>query len=139
MLFYKITSSFSISQALLYDNHWIKVMEMTETLEDFSASLKHFGAFDYAVFVLMLAVCSLIGLFFGYKDHIKHKANKTKSRRGSETLDYLLGGKNVQVFPGRNYKSSKLLNQRVIFSSIFSGDVTRCFVRFGNHTFGNQH
>lgn len=84
---------------------------MTETLENFSESLKHFGALDYAVFVIMLATCSCIGLLFGYKDHMKHKANKSKSRRGSnaqeEALDYLLGGKNVQVFPGRIFQKLK--------------------------------
>jgi hypothetical protein len=75
-------------------------METSETLENFSASLKRFSFLDYAVFVFMLAVCSCVGLFFGYKDHVKRKANKSESRRGSGTLDYLLGGKNVQVFPG---------------------------------------
>ena len=73
---------------------------MSETFENFSESLKRFGATDYAVFGFMLTVCSVIGLYFGYKDHVKHKANKLKSRRGSDALDYLLGGKNVQVFPG---------------------------------------
>lgn len=93
---------------------------MTETLENFSESLKHFGVLDYAVFLFMLAVCSCIGLFFGFKDHMKHKANKSKSRRGSnsDTLDYLLGGKNVQVFPGKNYESSNFAIQNYMFSNI---------------------
>lgn len=73
---------------------------MSESVDNVSESLKRFGPIDYAVFVFMLIVCSVIGLYFGYKDHVKHKANKLKARRGSEALDYLLGGKNVQVFPG---------------------------------------
>jgi hypothetical protein len=112
---------------------------MTETLENFSESLKHFGALDYTVFIFMLAVCSCIGLFFGYKDHVKHKANKSESRRGSDTLDYLLGGKNVQVFPGRTYEGSKVLRRDFVFSIIFSGNVTRRFVRFGNYTLRNEY
>jgi solute carrier family 5 (sodium-coupled monocarboxylate transporter), member 8/12 len=80
---------------------------MNETLEELTESLKHFSTVDYAVFLLMLLVCSSVGLFFGYKDHKKHKANKSESQSNSETLDYLLGGKNVQVFPGNNFKSIK--------------------------------
>lgn len=72
----------------------------SKNVDDESESLKTFGAADYAVFLIMLAVCSFIGLYFGYKDHKKHKRNRLKSRRGSAALEYLLGGKNVQVFPG---------------------------------------
>ena len=73
--------------------------EGEQSVKDYSDSLKHFEAIDYVVFVFMLIVCSIIGLYFGYKDHVKHKLHKKKDRRGSDTLDYLLGGKNVQVFP----------------------------------------
>lgn len=74
---------------------------MSETVENVSESLKRFGVIDYAVFVFMLAVCSMVGLYFGFKDHKKRQNNKLKSRRGSDALDYLLGGKNIQVFPGK--------------------------------------
>jgi solute carrier family 5 (sodium-coupled monocarboxylate transporter), member 8/12 len=74
---------------------------MSESVADLSEALKRFGTADYAVFISMLIVCSFVGLFFGYKDHTRHKANKSKQRRGSEALEYLLGGKNVQVFPGK--------------------------------------
>jgi solute carrier family 5 (sodium-coupled monocarboxylate transporter), member 8/12 len=40
----------------------------------------------------------MVGLYFGYQDHQKHK-KITKHRRGSEALDYLMGGRNMQVFP----------------------------------------
>lgn len=65
---------------------------------DLSQSLKRFGTADYAVFILMLAVCSCVGLFFGYQDYKKHKKVK-KSVDGDEALDYLMGGRNMQVFP----------------------------------------
>ena len=71
-----------------------------ESVESINESLRLFSALDYAVFLVMLVVCSCVGLFFGFKDHVKHKTNKSQSRRDSETLDYLLGGQNVQVFPG---------------------------------------
>lgn len=51
-----------------------------------------FDFYDYAVFALMLIVCLAIGLYFGYEHSLKKNANAT--------LDYLLGGKNVQLFPG---------------------------------------
>ena len=74
------------------------LFKMTET---FTEPLERFTTADYSVFALMLIVCSGIGLYFGYKDHVKHKASKVVSRSGSDALNYLLGGKNVQVFPGR--------------------------------------
>lgn len=67
-------------------------------VEDLSDSLKRFGTADYAVFITMLVCCSCVGLYFGYQDHVKHKKS-TKQRRGSEALDYLMGGRNMQVFP----------------------------------------
>lgn len=73
---------------------------MSENVEEISTALRRFDPIDFAVFVFMLLVCSFIGLYFGYKDHKKYKADKLKSRSGTEALDYLLGGKNVPVFPG---------------------------------------
>lgn len=67
-------------------------------VDDLSKAMKRFGTADYAVFVLMLVVCSCVGLFFGYQDHKKHKKAK-KSVDGEEALDYLMGGRNMQVFP----------------------------------------
>lgn len=109
---------------------------MSETLESISESLKYFGALDYAVFILMLVVCSCVGLFFGYKDHRKHKANKSESRRGSQTLDYLLGGKNVQVFPGTSCACLNYLRLKVSFSSC---DVSCGFVCFRDHVVRYKH
>lgn len=106
------------------------------SLDDVSESFKTFGAADYGVFVFMLAVCSFIGLYFGYQDHQKHKKTKLKSRRGSEALDYLLGGKNVQVFPG----SKKLIREnKSLPKNYSSGDVSRGNVCVWNNIVGNKH
>lgn len=71
-------------------------------VEDISKSLKQFGKLDYAVFVAMLVCCSCVGLYFGYEDHMKSKRSK-KNRRNSlidvEAIDYLMGGRNMKVFP----------------------------------------
>lgn len=67
-------------------------------VDDLSDSLKRFGTADYAVFITMLVCCSMVGLYFGYQDHQKHK-KRTQDTEGSEALDYLMGGRNMQVFP----------------------------------------
>ena len=82
-----------------------------KTLDDVAASLKRFGKADYSVFIAMLITCSLVGFFFAWKDHKKHK-NATNKEQGGETDDYLMGGRNMQVFPvgkigSRNKKSSE--------------------------------
>lgn len=68
-------------------------------VDDINKSLKRFGFADYAVFVFMLAMCSAVGVYFGCQDHKKHQKNKLKSRRGSDELDYLVGGRNMKTFP----------------------------------------
>lgn len=69
------------------------------SVEDISNSLKRFGAVDYAVFIFMLVTCSVVGLYFGFQDHMKQKKDKLKQRRGSAAADYLMGGRNMQIFP----------------------------------------
>lgn len=57
---------------------------------------KHkFGIADYTVFVIMLLLCSMIGVYFGYYQ----KPKKTNNRRKSIALEYLMGGKDMQIFP----------------------------------------
>lgn len=46
----------------------------------------------------MLMVCTIVGLYFGYEDYKKRKHAK-KHRRGSEAQDYLLGSRNMKIFP----------------------------------------
>ncbi|KAG5681246.1 hypothetical protein PVAND_010697 [Polypedilum vanderplanki] len=74
----------------------------SRNVEELSDSLKTFGALDYVVFAAMLVCCSAVGLYFGYQDHMKHKRSR-RNRRGSiievEAIDYLMGGRNMKVFP----------------------------------------
>ncbi|XP_050341243.1 sodium-coupled monocarboxylate transporter 1 isoform X2 [Bactrocera neohumeralis] len=72
----------------------IKAMNVTEL----SSSLQHFGVLDYFVFVLMLSVCAIIGLYFGFIEN-KKKQSDNEQRRGSEALEYLVGGRKMKVFP----------------------------------------
>lgn len=60
-----------------------------------SESMRHFGAADYTVFIAMLLFSSLVGLYFGYKDHKQSKRNETEN----DTANYLVGGRNMQVIP----------------------------------------
>ncbi|KAH8247926.1 hypothetical protein KR038_012026 [Drosophila bunnanda] len=79
------------------------------SVKDLSQALQHFGIVDYLVFVAMLAVCAVIGFYFGFiekKQKRKKLAGKDGSgaagleeRRGSEALDYLVGGRQMKVFP----------------------------------------
>ncbi|XP_059218374.1 sodium-coupled monocarboxylate transporter 1 isoform X6 [Stomoxys calcitrans] len=68
---------------------------------DLSSSLQHFGWVDYCVFVLMLIICAFIGFYFGFieKKQKNQKRSATEHRRGSEALDYLVGGRKMKVFP----------------------------------------
>ncbi|XP_017026819.1 sodium-coupled monocarboxylate transporter 2 isoform X1 [Drosophila kikkawai] len=79
------------------------------SVKDLSQALQHFGIVDYLVFIAMLAVCAVIGFYFGFieKNQKKKKlAGKDRAgaagleeRRGSEALDYLVGGRQMKVFP----------------------------------------
>ncbi|XP_058129121.1 sodium-coupled monocarboxylate transporter 1-like [Anopheles ziemanni] len=68
-----------------------------QTIDSIQRSLQRFDWPDYVVFVVMLMICIVIGIFFGYKDHRKHKSKQ--ARRDSEALDYLVGGRKMQIFP----------------------------------------
>lgn len=50
-------------------------------------SFQHFSLIDYSVFVVMLAICGAIGIYFGC-------VQKQKS-----TQDYLMGGRNMKLVP----------------------------------------
>lgn len=69
-----------------------------ETIENLRDTLKHFGTADYFVFIAMLLSCTLVGVYFGYEDYMKKKQVKNQ-RRGSEAMDYLVGGRNMKIFP----------------------------------------
>ncbi|XP_058129110.1 sodium-coupled monocarboxylate transporter 1-like [Anopheles ziemanni] len=71
-----------------------------KTIELINRSLQRFDWPDYVSFVMMLFVCIIVGIFFGYKDHQKNKHKKLQqSERDSQVLDYLVGGRKMQVFP----------------------------------------
>ncbi|XP_036675380.3 sodium-coupled monocarboxylate transporter 1 isoform X3 [Drosophila suzukii] len=83
--------------------------EQKLSVKDLSQALQHFGIVDYLVFIAMLAVCAVIGFYFGFieKKQKKQKLAKkdgggaagVEERRGSEALDYLVGGRQMKVFP----------------------------------------
>ena len=70
----------------------------SDAIEDLRNSLKHFGIIDYSVFAVLLLSCTIVGVYFGYTDYKKKKRMKNQ-RRGSEAMDYLVGGRNMKVFP----------------------------------------
>jgi solute carrier family 5 (sodium-coupled monocarboxylate transporter), member 8/12 len=59
--------------------------------------MENLSAIDYGVFVAMLTCCSAIGLYFGYKD-LRRRSKKSLSG-DSEALNYLMGGRQLMVFP----------------------------------------
>ncbi|XP_070494075.1 sodium-coupled monocarboxylate transporter 1-like [Chironomus tepperi] len=69
-----------------------------DTIESLRDSLKYFGTADYLVFIAMLLSCTVVGLYFGYEDY-KKKKQVLNLRRGSEAIDYLVGGRNMKIFP----------------------------------------
>lgn len=89
------------------------------SVSDLSHRLQHFGIVDYLVFIAMLAVCAVIGFYFGFiekKQKRKQQGQQEvpqdekdggdgagaagiEERRGSEALDYLVGGRKMKVFP----------------------------------------
>jgi solute carrier family 5 (sodium-coupled monocarboxylate transporter), member 8/12 len=69
-----------------------------QTVEEVKAYLNtKFGAADYAVFISMLAICTFIGLYFGYVDYRKRKG-MTKDAN-TEAADYLMGGRDMSIIP----------------------------------------
>lgn len=76
----------------------LKSQQNDETIENLRDTLKHFGTADYLVFIAMLLSCTLVGVYFGYEDYKKKKQVKNQ-RRGSEAMDYLVGGRNMKIFP----------------------------------------
>lgn len=56
-------------------------------LNDIILHMQHFSWADYLLFVFMLVLCILIGIYFGFM----HKS--------STEAEYLMGGRNMLVFP----------------------------------------
>lgn len=64
-----------------------------ETPESFSS----FQTIDYLVLIGMLSMCSMVGIYFGYKDCKKQRSNSHQSSHSAE--EYLLGGRRMKVLP----------------------------------------
>lgn len=67
-------------------------------VKDISKSMQKFSCPDYAVFLVMLSICMGIGVYFAWEDHQKKKT-RSRGRRGSEALNYLVGNRQMSVFP----------------------------------------
>ncbi|EFN62292.1 Putative sodium-dependent multivitamin transporter [Camponotus floridanus] len=82
------------------------------TVQEISESMQNFGALDYTVFTIMLIVCGIIGIYFGF----------VKKSSGED--EYLVGERNMQMFPVSLSLTASFMSGRVIFlysiSFIFS-------------------
>lgn len=67
-------------------------------VENLQESLKRFTSIDYAIFVSMLLICLLIGIYFGIEDHKKRK-RRTQDSSAAQATEYLRGGGNMPVIP----------------------------------------
>lgn len=56
-------------------------------MQTLNNQLQRFGWVDYVVFVLMLAMSAVVGIYWGF---FKKQENEQ---------DYLMGGRNMKVFP----------------------------------------
>lgn len=62
-------------------------------LDDVKISMQKFGMPDYFVFALMLVICVLIGVYFGFIE------KKPAKKSVDEESDYLVGGRQMKVIP----------------------------------------
>lgn len=60
-------------------------------VDDVKIQLQKFGWPDYSIFVLMLASCAAIGVYFGFIEK--------KPKQVADETDYLVGGRNMKTFP----------------------------------------
>uniref|UniRef100_A0A182PQR3 Sodium-coupled monocarboxylate transporter 1 n=1 Tax=Anopheles epiroticus TaxID=199890 RepID=A0A182PQR3_9DIPT len=72
---------------------------VNSTIDSIGRSLQHFDWPDYVVFVWMLVVCIMIGILFGYRNHVKRKSQHQQDVNGTEAQDYLVGGRRMKIFP----------------------------------------
>ncbi|XP_061386446.1 sodium-coupled monocarboxylate transporter 1 [Musca vetustissima] len=67
-------------------------------VDEVRESLQSFGWVDYMVFVLMLASCAAIGVYFALQMRRKAKLNQDLTNKDAED-DYLVGGRKMKIFP----------------------------------------
>lgn len=63
----------------------------TLNVDDVRVQLQKFTWPDYSMFVLMLATCAGIGIYFGFFEK--------KAKNVAQSDDYLVGGRNMKTFP----------------------------------------
>lgn len=73
-------------------------MSFKLNVDEVRIKLQHFGWTDYLVFILMLASCALIGVYFALKMRQKSKENQELTNKDAED-DYLVGGRKMTIFP----------------------------------------
>lgn len=77
-----------MDEAILSSNSADEIGEKTIIgVTDVGAAMQRFGFIDYIMFLLMLFVCILIGLFFGFY-------SKAKTPQ-----DYLMGNRSMKILP----------------------------------------
>ncbi|KAL6261318.1 hypothetical protein P5V15_008838 [Pogonomyrmex californicus] len=59
----------------------------TPTVQEISKFMQNFGISDYTVFAVMLVMCGMVGIYFGF----------VKKSSGED--EYLVGGRNMKAFP----------------------------------------
>jgi len=57
------------------------------TVQEIIQSMQNFNMSDYTVFAVMLVVCGIIGIYFGF------------IKKSSGEDEYLVGGRNMSTFP----------------------------------------
>ncbi|XP_067006335.2 sodium-coupled monocarboxylate transporter 1 [Anabrus simplex] len=90
--------------------------------EELQLALRRFSVYDYVVFVLMLLVCIVIGIYYGFfSGHMT-------------TEDYLMGGRNMKLFPTTMSLTATLLTSTALIG--FATDVYLNGIQFLYMTFG---
>ncbi|XP_036149264.1 sodium-coupled monocarboxylate transporter 1 isoform X2 [Monomorium pharaonis] len=57
------------------------------TVQEISESMQNFDVLDYIVFTVMLIICGIVGIYFGF------------IKKSSGEDEYLIGGRNMSTFP----------------------------------------
>lgn len=84
----------SFSQLVKHIRQSVECIQLKMTklnVEDVRIALQHFALLDYLMFLLMLSICAVIGIYFGFIEK--------KSKQIADETDYLVGGRNMKVFP----------------------------------------
>lgn len=99
------------SEGTLDDLDLVKWAPEMPTVQEISESMQNFGIPDYTVFAVMLIICGIVGIYFGF----------VKKSSGED--EYLVGGRNMQTFP----ISLSLLASFISGITIFSFSISYFF------------